>query len=208
MLEVKDYVVFEESIYCAIRGARNSYNSWDKSDTYMANSGVARVGSDDMKLMVNLVKAGPSHRKFLRQIFVSVDINAPLYWWKEFDQYKVDVTSNSCSTMHTIMQREFTEDMFSLEELRKIGMDSSIDDILTDLNYLRDMYLDTKNKNVWKALIQLLPSSFNQLRTVTISSENVINIIKHRKEYKLNEWEQLIDVLMQMPLIKEVVENR
>ena len=110
--------------------------------------------------------------------------------------------------MHTIMRSEFTEDMFSFEALRKIGMDSSIDDILTDLNYLRDMYLDTKNKNVWKALIQLLPSSFNQLRTVTMSYENVLNIIEQRKGHKLNEWEQLIDVLMQMPLIKEVVENR
>lgn len=183
----------------AIRGMRNPLNSWAKSDSIKDTPSSYSVGKDDLALMKRLYKAGTEHRKYLRQIFVSMDITAPLYWWKEFDKYQIGVVTNSCSTMHTIHKKEFTDDDFSHDKLMNItdnpgysprGLLSSIIDTL---NYCRSKYLETKDKNWWWQLVQLLPSSYNQKRTVTMNYENVMAIINQRTGHKLDEWKTLID---------------
>ena len=201
----------------AIRGMRNPLNSWDKSDSKWVEDWTAGqtkpgykeyvIGDNDLDLMRRLYKAGTEHRKYLRQIFVSMDITAPLYWWKEFDTYKIGTTSNSCSTMHKIHEKEFTLDDFSHEHLLYIGEGyNPIDMLLHWLNYYRKRYLETKDKNYWWQIIQLLPSSYNQKRTVTMNYENVVNIIAQRTGHKLDEWNQLIDELKELPYIKEIME--
>lgn len=212
----------------AIRGARNPMNSWDRSDSYFANytdtSGMKykqldfyddittdwmTLGENDLNLAKRLVKAGSDHRKFLRQIFVSVDITAPLYWWKEFDTYKVATVANSCSTMHKIHAKQFTFDDFSHEHLySRFGESYEAMDCLTDiidcLNKYRDLYLDTKDKLWWWQMIQLLPSSYNQLRTVTLNYETLINIYHARKHHKLDEWHTVCDWIETLPYFKEM----
>ena len=180
----------------AIYGARNPLNSWHLADSDMEKD---IVGPSDMKLAKKLINAGdPSHRKFLRQIFVTVDITAPLYWWKEYDTYKVATVANSCSTMHKIHANEFTLDDFSHEHLdvRTIEVLKNIVDVLNDyrtlyVNYNAN-YFEVKGcpnkKDIWWQLIQLLPSSYNQKRTITMNYENIIAMVHQRKHHKLDEW--------------------
>jgi hypothetical protein len=185
----------------AIRGMRNPLNSWGKSDSYSTcnfyGEVIFELGEEDKKLALNLIKAGTDHRKFLRQIFVSMDIEAPLYWWKEMDQYKTGTTTNSCSTMHTITKKPFTIDMFSVDtnDLRNYY----IDWIIPQLEKYRKLYLETNDKDYWRNIIQLLPTSFNQLRTWTGNYEVLRNIYHARKEHKLTEWHEFCAEIEKLP---------
>lgn len=172
------------------------------------------IGKNDLKLMRNLIKVGSSHRKFLRQIFVSMDITAPLYWWKEFDTYKIGVTANSCSTMHTIHEKEFTLDDFSCEHL-DIKTLEVLKNIINVLNTYKVIYENynadnfeikgcPSQKDFWWQIIQLLPSSYNQRRTVTMNYENVLNIIEQRTNHKLDEWYMFVTILKNLPYTKEL----
>lgn len=209
----------------AIRGMRNPMNSWEKSDSYYTceHSGFPchkcidypgckrkasyHIGPNDLDLARRLAKGGPVHAKYRRQIFVSVDITAPLYWWKEFDTYKVGTTANSCSTMHKIHAKEFTREDFSCEKLidnggleldfvgsdgdmhkTSVGFNEVLDITIQALNFARDLFLETKEKCYWDQMIQLLPSSYNQKRTVTMTYENLYNMYQSRKDHKLSEW--------------------
>lgn len=191
----------------AIRGMRNPLNSWDKSDSEWEWIGVAVngdaealdyiIGKNDLNLMKSLRSAGTDHRKFLRMIVVYVDITAPLYWWKEFDTYKVGTVANSCSTMHKIADKEFTLDDFSHEHLTDVfSIDNAtnplnvIEHTIFCLNFCRDLYIKTKDKRYWWQMIQILPSSYNQKRTVLFNYEVLNNIYKSRKNHKLDEWAQ------------------
>ena len=177
----------------AFKGMRNPMNSWDKSDS---NWLFQEIGENDLALAKKLINAGSEHRKFLRQIYVSVDITAPLYWWKEFDTYKVGTVANSCSTMHKVHEKEFTLDDFSHEHLTNWSHDGELcrdwlgdlEDLIEDLNFARELYLKTKNKKYWWQIIQLLPSSYNQTRTVTMTYENIYTMRQQRKGHKLDEW--------------------
>ena len=180
----------------AFKGMRNPMNSWDKSDS---NWLFQEIGENDLALARKLINAGSEHRKFLRQIYVSVDITAPLYWWKEFDTYKVGTVANSTSTMHKIHTKEFTWDDFSCEHLvntdkckRTVFVEDNptaiMDSIIICLNNCRDIYLETKDKKYWWQMIQLLPSSYNQTRTVTMTYENIYTMRQQRKGHKLDEW--------------------
>lgn len=200
----------------AIRGMRNPLNSWERSDSQMmwtedpSYDNIGRpdlamnmaIGENDLTLMQKLYAAGQPHRKYLRQIFVSMDIIAPLYWWKEFDTYKVGTTANSCSTMHKIAAKEFTLDDFSHEHL--LDPHGLLADIVTDLNSWREVYLQSKNKDYWWQLIQLLPSSYNQRRTVSMTYENVMNMLDYRENHKLDEWREFCEILRGLPYIKEI----
>lgn len=179
----------------ALRGMRNPLNSWAKSDTnwekfYSQKNDISRcIGENDLSLMKKLAKAGTDHRKYLRMINVTVDIIAPLYWWKEFDTYKVGTTANSCSTMHKVMEKEFTKEDFSTEHLYENNI---FWQIIPELNKWRDKYLqsqsDIERKYYWWQIIQLLPTSYNQKRTVQLNYEVLYNMYKSRKEHKLDEW--------------------
>ena len=179
----------------AFKGMRNPMNSWDKSDS---NWLFQEIGENDLALAKKLISAGSEHRKFLRQIYVSVDITAPLYWWKEFDTYKVGTVANSCSSMHKIHEKEFTLSDFSCEHLINEPFpvtDEYVEtylDCMTDtikaLNCARRMFLETKDKKYWWQIIQLLPSSYNQTRTVTMTYENIYTMRQQRKGHKLDEW--------------------
>lgn len=182
----------------AIRGMRNPLNSWNKSD-----STEYKIGKTDMQLMQKLFASGTEHRKYLRQIFVSMDITAPLYWWKEFDTYKVGTTSNSCSTMHKIADHDFTIHDFSVEHLTKSSY-VCLQVVIDELNRNRMRYLLTKDKDYWWNMIQLLPSSYNQKRTITMDYENVFNMIKQRENHKLDEWVEFRKLLLDFPYVKNI----
>lgn len=234
----------------AFRGMRNPYESWQKSDSVVRthvfvddemlddafksdNVSATKLilGPNDLKLARNLFRGGTEHRKYLRQIFVSMNITAPLYWWKEFDTYKVGTVANSSSTMHLIASRPFSLDDFSIEHLGFYDPEKGDDeqlysgtaedpegglyypiDLMTDivnmLNHNREKYLETKDKLYWWQLIQLLPSSYNQLRTVTMNYENVATIIRQRTGHKLDEWKWLIEVLWDLPYVKDIMEDQ
>lgn len=181
----------------ALRGMRNPKNSWDRSDTVFEPNLV--IGENDMKLAMSLIRAGSEHRKFLRQIFVSVDITAPLYWWKEFDTYKVGTTANSTSTMHKLASKPITIDCFEIDDLGDmsmmipfVGLEESLKSftnvIVDGCEGLRQKYLETGDKKYWKELIRWLPESWLQTRTVTMTYENLLSIGKQRRHHKLNEW--------------------
>lgn len=190
----------------AIRGMRNPLNSWDKSDSkFEVDSSPTGVwiGANDLSLMRRLFKGGTEHRKYLRQIFVSLDITAPLYWWKEFDTYKVGTVANSCSTMHKIASKEFGLDDFSHEHLEGDSL-ILMDDIITVLNAFRELYNRDKKKECWWQMIQLLPTSYNQKRTVTFNYENVYTILRQRAGHKLDEWNELCAILTHLPYIREI----
>ena len=192
----------------AVRGMRNPLNSWNKSDSYFedtidVNSKAYSIGENDLDLMRRLYKAGTEHRKYLRQIFVAMDIIAPLYWWKEFDTYKVGTIANSCSTMHKIAAKEFTFDDFSHEHLTDGAMDA-LSDLIDELNLQREYWIDTKEKCYWWGMIQLLPTSYSQRRTVTMNYENVFTIIKQRTGHKLDEWGCFVEILKDLPYVKEI----
>ena len=195
----------------AIRGMRNPMNSWEKGDTfkwgiYEISDGAPKIGPDDYDLMKRLCNAGTDHRKFMRMITVYVDITAPLYWWKEFDTYKVGTVANSCSTMHKIHAKEFTLDDFSHEHLDHLSLEL-MDDIICKLNANRHEFLEYKDgddsinskKDFWWQMIQLLPSSYNQRRTVLLNYEVLANMYKSRKNHKLDEWHTLCDWIKTLP---------
>ena len=197
----------------AIRGMRNPLNSWTKSDSHHeytpSKEGgidyelVFAIGEADLDLMRRLYKAGTEHRKYLRQVFVNMDVTAPLYWWKEFDTYKVGTVANSCSTMHTIHSKEFELDDFSHEHM--LGSYSVMNEVIKCLNHNRAAYLETKDKSFWWQMIQLLPSSYNQRRTITMNYENVVNIIRQRTGHKLDEWNTFVEELKKLPYIEEII---
>ena len=180
----------------AIYSARNAMESWDKSDSDLEKE---IIGQNDLDLAQRLIKAGSEHRKFLRQIFVSVDITAPLYWWKEFDTYKVGTTTNSTSTMHKLASTPITMSCFEMDDFEAVQLHCypnvgtfEVDEIwekhIENCEKLRLAYIATKNKVFWKELIRLLPESWLQKRTVTMNYENILNMYHHRKNHKLNEW--------------------
>lgn len=174
----------------AIRGMRNPMNSWDRSDSEVTpRLGVVNLGKNDYELMTKLAKAGSVHGKFLRMITVTMDITAPLYWWKEFDTYKVGTVANSCSTMHKLHSRPLTREDFSCEHLNK-GSAAILDRVIERINLYARKYRDTKDKEEWYQLIQLLPSSYNQRRTVQLNYEVLRGIYHYRKDHKLDEWRQ------------------
>ena len=187
----------------AIRGARNPMNSWDKSDSIFWNDGSVEIGKNDLDLMTRLAKAGADHRKFMRMIVVYADITAPLYWWKEADTYSVGVVKNSCSTMHKIHEKEFTLDDFSCEHLMNEGDNTWLsgfeDLVLNGLNAAREKFLSTKNKAYWWQMIQMLPSSYNQKRTVELNYEVLRNMYHSRKGHKLDEWHTFCDWIETLP---------
>lgn len=188
----------------AIRGARNPMNSWSRSDTTYEADGTPNIGPNDLGLLHRLSVSGSDHGKFLRMISVSVDITAPLYWWKEFDTYKVGTVANSCSTMHKIHAKEFTLDDFSCEHLDKEGK-KLMHQKISYLNRNREKFIETKEKRFWWNMIQSLESSYNQLRTVTMNYEVLKRIYFARKGHKLEEWHVLCDWIKELPYFKEIV---
>ena len=187
----------------AIRGARNPMNSWAKSDSYYDENGRFVLGPADLDFGHRLAVAGSDHRKFLRQVFVSVDITAPLYWWKEFDTYKVGTVANSTSTMHKIHAKAFERDDFSHDRLDEAGI-AALDALIVYLEAERQKFVAQKeNRQPWHNMIQLLPSSYNQMRTVTLNYENLISIYYARRTHKLAEWHVLCDWILSLPCAKE-----
>ena len=174
----------------AIRGARNPMNSWNRMDSYYDEDGKFIMGPNDLSLAQRLARAGSDHRKFIRQIFVSVDFTAPLYWWKEYDTYKVATVANSTSTMHKIASKPFELDDFSHDHMNEKALES-LKSVIAVLEELRLEYVETKNKDVWYSMIQLLPSSYNQMRTCTLNYETLMNIYYARRNHKLEEWHTL-----------------
>ena len=178
----------------AMRGARNPLNSWAKSDSYYDENGQYILGENDLGLAKRLARAGSDHRKYLRQVFVSVDVTAPMYWWKEYDTYKVATVANSTSTMHKIHSKEFSRDDFSLD---KLDEDS--------LAFFDTIIVETKDKKYWYDIIQLLPSSYNQMRTCSLNYETLINIYYARKGHKLDEWHTFCDFIKTLPYAKDLI---
>lgn len=185
----------------AMRGARNPMNSWDRTDSFYGEDGAYMLGENDLSLAKRLCTAGSDHRKFIRQIFVSVDITAPLYWWKEFDTYKVGTTANSTSTMHKIHAKAFDASDFSCERMLPMAR-KSLDSTIETLEALRGEFLETKNKDVWYSMIQLLPSSYNQMRTCTMTYENLVNMYFARRNHKLDEWHVYCEWIESLPYFK------
>ena len=190
----------------AMRGMRNPMNSWAKSDTVFAgwDDKSPIIGENDMKLMKNLRKAGTDHRKYLRMINVTMDITAPMYWWSEYDTYKVGTVANSCSKMHRIHAKEFTLDDFSYEHLDTGWYTCLSETIIPLLNRAREKYVETKDKYYWWMLIQLLPASYNQRRTVQLNYEVLLNMYHARKEHKLDEWREFCKIIESLPYFKEI----
>ena len=187
----------------AIRGARNPMNSWAKSDSYYDANGKFVLGPVDIDFGHRLAVSGSDHRKFLRQVFVTVDITAPLYWWKEFDTYKVGTVANSTSTMHKIHAKAFERDDFSHDRLDEGGL-ALLDATVAYLEAERQKFLaDKEDRQPWHNMIQMLPSSYNQMRTVTLNYENLINIYYARRNHKLAEWHTLCDWITGLPCAKE-----
>ena len=212
----------------AIRGMRNPLGSWDKSDSdweFVEDPSVINpndqvkfvMGENDLKLAQKLIKAGSEHRKFMRQILICVDITAPLYWWKEFDTYKVGTVANSCSTMHKISAKKFEPEDFSYEHIfifkdenskeRDYTATNAFTVVVDALNHFRDLYVETKDKDYWWQMIQLLPTSYNQRRTVTMNYENVVSMIKQRTGHKLDEWNEFVRILRDLPYVKEIIDD-
>lgn len=189
----------------AIRGARNPMNSWNKMDSYYDENNNFVLGENDLSLSTRLRKAGTAdHRKYLRQIFVSVDILAPMYWWKEYDTYKVATVANSTSTMHKIHSKPFELDDFSHEHLTPSGLET-LEEIIKALERFRLWYKNDNEKKDWYNIIQLLPSSYNQLRTCTFNYETLINMYKSRKNHKLDEWREFCKWVETLPYAKELI---
>lgn len=216
-MEFKNTEVF--NFEGALRGMRNPMNSWSKSDSYYGCSEEKYcdkcyddcivynnnyiIGANDMKLAQTLIKAGNEHRKFMRQIFVSVDITAPIYWWKEFDTYKVGTVANSTSTMHKIHSKPFEMSDFSTDHMT----DAALDMMQKNIDFLegiRTQFVETKDKALWYSMIQLLPESYNQMRTCTLNYENLVGIYYSRKGHKLAEWHTFCDWVKELPYFEEL----
>ncbi len=188
----------------AIRGMRNPMNSWAKIDSGYDENGKYIIGENDMKLMKTLCHAGSDDRKFMRMIFVSVDVTAPIYWWKEYDTYKVGTVANSTSTMHKIHSKEFSRDDFSHDRMSDIAL-ASLDATIAVLEDRRKLYLETKDTAYWHDMIQLLPSSYNQMRTCTLNYENLVNIYYARRNHKLQEWREYCKWIESLPYAEELI---
>ena len=182
----------------AIRGMRNPLNSWKNSDSDINEYGEGEIGPKDLKLMKSLGTAGSSHGKYKRMITVYVDITAPLYWWKEFDTYKVGTVANSCSTMHKIQEKAFGLSDFSHEHLNETSLDI-LSKVIELLNDYRSKFIEQKDKTYWWQMIQMLPSSYNQKRTVMLNYEVLTNIYNTRKGHKLDEWEKFREWIRSLP---------
>ena len=189
----------------AVRGMRNPMNSWLSSDSVFVPLAF-NVGKKDLELMKKLSKAGNDHGKFLRMINVSLDIVAPLYWWKEFDTYKVGTVANSCSTMHKIHSKEFTLDDFSCEHLINGSSKINLMGTIELMNQYRNQFITTNNKEYWWQMIQLLPSSYNQKRTVTLNYAVLKNMYHARKEHKLDEWREFCKWIESLPYSEVITE--
>ncbi len=188
----------------AIRGARNPMNSWARMDSYYDEKGNFVLGANDLALASRLAMAGSDHRKFLRQVFVSMDITAPLYWWKEFDTYKVGTVANSTSTMHKVHTKEFSREDFSHDRLTPEGL-KVLDTLIEFLEEQRVKFNDIQDRGHWHNIIQLLPSSFNQMRTVSLNYEVLINIYYARRHHKLAEWHTLCEAIEKLPYANELI---
>lgn len=202
----------------AFRGMRNPMNSWDKSDTnynrmrfhyygcdISESTTSPEIGPNDLALMKKLVKAGSDHSKFMRMINVTLDITAPLYWWKEYDTYKIGTVANSCSTMHKIHTKELTLDDFSHEHLNQFGI-AHLNQLIRFLNYNRDAFAGTKNVDDWWQIIQLLPTSYNQKRTVQLNYAVLRNMYRSRKNHKLDEWRTFCEWVEKLPYSELITE--
>ena len=191
-----------EQMEFVIEGMRNPMNSWEKSDSEFETAGYDivgfNIGENDHSLMQRLSRGGPVHRKYMRMMSVMVRITAPLYWWKEFDTYKVGTVANSCSTMHKIQEKEFTLEDFSIEHLDGVSPEY-MEDIIKRLNYCREAYLEDPIKDWWWQMIQLLPSSYNQTRNVMLNYETLANIYKWRHDHKLDEWREFCQWIVTLP---------
>lgn len=218
MIKIENVVLpSPEQWKALILGCRNPLNSWNRYDSKSVD-GIIEIGENDLSLMNRLAKAGTDHRKFMRMITVYLDITAPLYWWKEFDTYKVGTVANSCSTMHKIADKEFTIDDFSHEHLLnmanndagdalflndanniRVDSDDLLGLIINVLNYYRGRYIKTKDKRYWWQMIQLLPSSYNQKRTVMLNYEVLTNMYRSRHNHKLDEWREFCEWVKRLP---------
>ena len=188
----------------AIRGARNPMNSWGRMDSHTEPDGSFVFGPNDLDLAMRLAKAGSDHRKYLRMIFVSVDVTAPLYWWKEYDTYKVATVANSTSTMHKIHSKPFSMDDFSCDHMTD-GTKKFMETVVAELENIRLRFKETKSKEDWYDMIQLLPSSYNQMRTCTFNYETLINIYRARKNHKLAEWHTFCDWIETLPYAEQLI---
>ena len=195
MIKIENIDVY--GFEAAIRGARNPMNSWDRMDSCY-NNGEFEIGENDYKLLKNLTIAGPEHRKWNRMVTVTMDITAPLYWWKEYDTYKVGTVANSCSTMHKIQAKEFELDDFSHEHLEEYPK-WLLSEVISELNENREGFNRTKDKDYWWQMIQLLPTSYNQKRTVHLNYEVLGTIYHQRRHHKLNEWVEFCDMIKTLP---------
>ena len=226
MIKIENVDVF--GFESAIRGMRNPMNSWDKSDTEYklildskcsedvekaktCGNVLVEIGNNDLKLMQSLVKAGSDHSKFMRMINVTLDITAPLYWWKEFDTYKVGTVRNSCSTMHKIHSKEFTLDDFSIDDFEfdddycEISLSDCFENIISDCEMCRKKYIETGDKRYWQGLIQLLPESYNQRATVQLNYAVLRNMYHSRKNHKLDCWRTFCEWIETLPYAKELI---
>lgn len=188
----------------AIRGARNPMNSWGRMDSHTEPDGSFVFGPNDLDLAIRLAKAGSDHRKYLRMVFVSVDVTAPLYWWKEYDTYKVATVANSTSTMHKIHSKPFSMDDFSCDHMTD-GTKKFMETVVAELENIRLRFKETKSKDDWYDMIQLLPSSYNQMRTCTFNYETLINIYRARKNHKLAEWHTFCDWIETLPYAEQLI---
>ena len=188
----------------AMRGARNPLNSWARSDSYYDEAGNYILGENDLGLAMRLRKAGSDHRKYMRQIFVSVDITAPLYWWKEYDTYKVATVANSTSTMHKIHSKPFSREDFSHDHMTEEAL-TALDRMIEVLEQLRLRFVETKEKDAWYSMIQLLPESYQQLRTCSFNYETLVHIYFSRRDHKLAEWHTFCDWITSLPYAKELI---
>ena len=188
----------------AIRGARNPMNSWGRMDSHTEPDGSFVFGPNDLDLAMRLAKAGSDHRKYLRMVFVSVDVTAPLYWWKEYDTYKVATVANSTSTMHKIHSKPFSMDDLSCDHMTD-GTKKFMETVVAELENIRLRFKETKSKDDWYDMIQLLPSSYNQMRTCTFNYETLINIYRARKNHKLAEWHTFCDWIETLPYAEQLI---
>lgn len=188
----------------AIRGARNPMNSWGRMDSHTEPDGSFVFGPNDLDLAMRLAKTGSDHRKYLRMVFVSVDVTAPLYWWKEYDTYKVATVANSTSTMHKIHSKPFSMDDFSCDHMTD-GTKKFMETVVAELENIRLRFKETKSKDDWYDMIQLLPSSYNQMRTCTFNYETLINIYRARKNHKLAEWHTFCDWIETLPYAEQLI---
>ena len=216
MIKLENVVLASpEQMSFIIEGMRNPHNSWDKSDSKVEPETIGdfgeeygslfELGPNDHSLMQRLANAGTDHRKFMRMMPVYVRITAPLYWWKEFDTYKVGTVANSCSTMHKIQEKEFTLEDFSCEHLIDTVSIEYLEDTIKRLNWCRDNYLEDPRKDLWWQMIQLLPSSYNQTRNVMMNYEVLANIYKSRKNHKLDEWVEFCKWIEELPYSELIV---